>query len=284
MRQITNISLDISIPQLIVVHEKQGDSGRWVYATLLDHGTEYSIPANTYGVVRVRKPDGTGCVYDSDEHGSAVIISGSTVQVCLVDQALTAPGRALCSVGLYNSQAERITAFNFSLDIERDPVADAVVVSSDYYNILTAQIAWVETMYESIRGLTASAVSIGAGQEATATVTGGDGVPFNIAFGIPRGAAGLQTSFIKYSDKAVSQSDFVSDSTYPEYPFKARVPLSAAVTASMTAFVVLGVADQESGVFCPGATLYAGGVEIYATRPQALTIPTILIVDAEVGA
>ena len=283
MKQVTNVTVDISNPQILIVHEKQNDSNRWIYATITDNRQAFTIPANTYGIVRVGKPDGNACVYDSDSEGSAIIISGSTVQIKLVDQALTAPGIAVISVGLFNRSSEKITAFNFKLDIEKDAVTDQEIQSTSYYNILTAQIAHVIQMYEDTQGLTASATSVGASQSASATVTGGSGTPLNIAFRIPRGPAGLTTNFIAYTNKTLSSTDFVADQTYVFYPYKAQLPLSSAVTSSMTAIVIFNADDAISGIFAPECDVYNGGIWIYATSPKSVTIPTILAIEATVG-
>ena len=284
MNQITNITIDISAPRIIIIHEKQNDSGRWIYATITDNGINYSLPSGSVGLVRIAKPDGTACVYDSDEHGEAVIVSGNTIRVKLVDQALTASGIAEVTVGIYNSSSERITAFNFKLDIERDAVTDQTVVSSDYYNILSQQIGQVLQAKEDLEEMTVTASSLPAGSSATVHVTGGHGDPYNFAFGIPRGNNGLSTHFIAFSDISVSPSMWAADTEYPDYPYKATVPISDAVLEDMVPFIVLDSQNAISSCISPVVETYNGGIYLwgYSNTIEA-TIKTLLIVAAERG-
>ena len=139
MQQITYITVDVgrvdSLPPIIPA--KQGDTGRYIHATVNDKGVPFTLSA-AIAVARIRKPDGTACVYDE-----GIAISGGVVIFPLVAQALTAAGRARGEISLYTSAADRITTFDFWVDIEKNAVADAEIVSSDYYNILTAQIAQI---------------------------------------------------------------------------------------------------------------------------------------------
>ena len=143
MEAISEIAVDLLRPGMpVIVHAKQNDSAtRYIYATLTQNGAPYEIPAGTIGTMRVRKPDGTACFYDSTETAQAVSISGNVVQCLLVDQALTAAGKAECEVNLYNSEGEKLTSFTFALFIQASVLDDAEVVSSSYYNILTQKIA-----------------------------------------------------------------------------------------------------------------------------------------------
>lgn len=143
MEAISEIAVDLLRPGMpVIVHAKQNDSAtRYLYVTLTQNGAPYEIPAGTIGTMRVRKPDGTACFYDSTETAQAVSISGNVVQCLLVDQALTAAGKAECEVNLYNSGGEKLTSFTFALLIQASVLDDAEIVSSDYYNILTQKIA-----------------------------------------------------------------------------------------------------------------------------------------------
>lgn len=143
MNAITEIAVDLLRPGMpVIVHAKQNDSAtRYLYVTLTQNGAPYEIPAGTIGTMRVRKPDGTACFYDSTETAQAVSISGNVVQCLLVDQALTAAGKAECEVNLYNSEGEKLTSFTFALLIQASVLDDAEIVSSSYYNILTQKIA-----------------------------------------------------------------------------------------------------------------------------------------------
>ena len=139
MQQITYITVDVgrvdSLPPIIPA--KQGDTGRYVQATVTDKGVPFT-PDGATAVARIRKPDGTACVYDE-----GISISGGVVIFPLVDQALTAAGRARGEISLYTSAADRITTFDFWVDIEKNAVADAEIVSTDYFSALTRTAAQI---------------------------------------------------------------------------------------------------------------------------------------------
>ena len=148
MQQTTYITIDVgrvnSLPS--IVPAKQGDTGRVIQATVTDKGTAFDMTGAT-AIARIHKPDGTNCLYDE-----GITVEGNVVTVPLVDQALTAHGRAKGEINLYTSDADRITTFDFWIDIEKSTVADGEIVSSDYYNALTqtaAQILATNTIYVS---------------------------------------------------------------------------------------------------------------------------------------
>ena len=82
---------------------------------------------------------------------------------------------------------------------------------------------------------------------------------------------------LQFSNVPVSAVDFVSDTTYQDFPYRAGVALSG-VIESMIPEIVLSVEDATSGNFAPVAESYNGGVYLYATSaPESdITIPTII--------
>ena len=72
-------------------------------------------------------------------------------------------------------------------------------------------------------------------------------------------------------------SNFVADTTYEDYPFRATVPL-VGVIESMIPEVIFSLADATSGLFAPIAESFNGGVYLYATdAPEAsVTVPVII--------
>lgn len=136
--------LDPGAPQ--VIHAVQDDSNsRSVSFSLYAGGTQWVVPDGTLVMVRVRKPDGKVCAYDTlpDDKTPATTINGNVVTVALVPQAFTAPGNALVQIKLYDSSETSIATFAVVLHIARNVVSDAEIVSTDYYSILTRQIAEV---------------------------------------------------------------------------------------------------------------------------------------------
>ena len=82
---------------------------------------------------------------------------------------------------------------------------------------------------------------------------------------------------LQFSNVSVSAVDFVSDTTYQDFPYRAGVALSG-VIESMIPEIVLSVEDATSGNFAPVAESYNGRVYLYATSaPESdITIPTII--------
>lgn len=82
---------------------------------------------------------------------------------------------------------------------------------------------------------------------------------------------------LQFSNVSVSAVDFVSDTTYQDFPYRAGVALSG-VIESMIPEIVLSVEDATSGNFAPVAESYNGGVYLYATSAPEydITIPTII--------
>lgn len=74
-----------------------------------------------------------------------------------------------------------------------------------------------------------------------------------------------------FGPQTVASSAWTSDSTYPDYPYRASVPLSG-VTANHAVFVNFSNNDSLSGKLAPVADSYAGGVYIYATEALAETV------------
>lgn len=82
---------------------------------------------------------------------------------------------------------------------------------------------------------------------------------------------------LQFNNTSVPASDFVADSTYEDYGFRASVSLSG-VTGTMIPEVVFSLADAVSGIFAPIAESYNGGVYLYASDvpESAITIPVII--------
>ena len=83
---------------------------------------------------------------------------------------------------------------------------------------------------------------------------------------------------LQFSNVSVSKGDFVSDTTYQDFPYRASIALSGAIK-SMIPEVVLSVDDALSGDYAPVAESYNGGVYLYAGSPPDtdITIPTIIM-------
>ena len=125
-----------------IVYAKQNDrQTRFVAVSLYENGQPFEPPDGVLAEFRAKKPDGTACFYDVNEDGEpAIVIEGSVVTAELAEQVLTAAGKVYAEINLYSSAGEKLTTFSFVIIVEPSVLTDAEIVSSDYYNILSAQI------------------------------------------------------------------------------------------------------------------------------------------------
>lgn len=124
----------------------QGDANsRTIVATLWDGATPYSVPANAAVMVRFRKPDGTGGLYDATEAGTAVTASGNTVTAPVATQMLAVAGVVQAEIDIYGTgsgkAADRLATFRFAVEVAPSVYPDAQIISSDYFNIVADDIA-----------------------------------------------------------------------------------------------------------------------------------------------
>lgn len=138
-----NLSADGIPPRLFM---PQGDANsRTIIATLWDGATPYNVPANAAVMVRFRKPDGTGGLYDATEAGTAVTASGNTVTAPVATQMLAVAGVVQAEIDIYGTgsgkAADRLATFRFAVEVTPSVYPDAQIISSDYYNIVADDIA-----------------------------------------------------------------------------------------------------------------------------------------------
>lgn len=134
--------LDPGAPQII--HAVQDDSNsRKIAFSIYAGGAQWAVPDGTLVTVRYKKPDGTAGFYDTMPDGStpAATIDGNVVTVALVPQAITVCGNVPVQIKLYDSVGTSIATFAVVMHVSANVVSDAEIVSSDYYSILTKQLA-----------------------------------------------------------------------------------------------------------------------------------------------
>ena len=142
----TAVTLNMQLPNIAAVTwAVQGDQlGRQLRCTLVDGSTPWNPQSGYHAVIRYFKPDGTNGVYDVDEHGDpAVTWSGNVAMVTLAQQAMTVAGTVIMQLEFYDSNDARVTAFGWAMNVQPSAVTDTEFLSTDYYNILTLQIAGV---------------------------------------------------------------------------------------------------------------------------------------------
>lgn len=174
-----NLSAD-AIPGRL--HMVQGDANsRTIVATLWDGAQLYSIPAGAAIMVRFRKPDGTGGLYDATESGSKVSYVGSIVTAPVATQMLAVTGDVFAEIDIFGSssgaEAERLATFCFIVEVSPCVFPDAEIISSDYYNILAADIAGAKAAADLAKNYAAAAK-----QSADSAATSVEGaVKYNVA-------------------------------------------------------------------------------------------------------
>ena len=132
MYNVQTINLDMSLrdpaPRVVA---KQGDAGsRKITIKLYDNGIPANINnqiapsgAEQKGVVRFRKPDGTGGIYDKTEDNlPACILGGDNITVRLAEQVLTCPGDVVADVAIICDNTV-ISTFNFVVHVQAAPMA-----------------------------------------------------------------------------------------------------------------------------------------------------------------
>lgn len=142
------IKLDLQQQSILTpLKAKQNDRySRFFKVVLLDGSTAFSIHPGATLTVRYISPSGSGWYdtiteIDNTTKHSAFAISGNEVTVELAEATLTKPGNGMLCLQIYTATGYRIGTWNIPLEIEADPLADSTIAASDYYNVLTAQVA-----------------------------------------------------------------------------------------------------------------------------------------------
>lgn len=194
MQALSYLNLNMAAPNAaLVCYAVQNDRlSRYVIADLADGEAALVPESGTLYAIRYCKPDGTGGFYDTLEDGTpAVTANGSRLTIGYAQQVLTVPGDVYVQLQLLNGSGKVLTSFAWTLRVFENVWSDNQIESSDYYSILSEQIAAVLDAAENLTGMTASATSLPAGSAPTARVTGGSGGnPYNLELGIPAGATG----------------------------------------------------------------------------------------------
>lgn len=174
VKQAVQLSITLNgVPPTL--HMVQGDANsRTIVATLWDGTQLYSIPAGAAIMVRFRKPDGTGGLYDATESGNKVSYAGSIVTAPVATQMLTVAGDVFAEIDIFGSSsgeaAERLATFHFVVEVAPCVLPDAQIISSDYYNILAADIAGAKAAADQAKGYAAAAK--GSADSAATSVEG----------------------------------------------------------------------------------------------------------------
>lgn len=201
MTSTTYITLNLQSPNTAVtVNAKQNDRlSRYISAALYDGSVAFVPPVGASAAIRYKKPDGTGGFYDADEDANpAIVITGSTALLTLAEQCTTVPGDVYMELNFYTAAGDKLTSFTWLLKVEQSVLTDATIVSSDYYNVLTAAIAtaleYRDAAAASATAAAASATSAeywaGVAQNLTAGIKGYFATPAALTAAYPTGENG----------------------------------------------------------------------------------------------
>ena len=210
-----NLSTDIASPTL---HMAQGDANsRTIVATLYDGSQPFTIPAGSVCMVRFGKPDGTGGLYDHTESGSAVTYLDNVVTAPVASQMLSVSGIVKAEIDVYkssgsNESAIKLASFYFLVDVHKSAYSDDTIISSDYYNIVAAQIA----------------AAIEAGEKADAAITAA-----NNAIQAANTAVAAKDTAVSARDDAVSAKDTAANAA--ESALNAKSAAESAKTSAENA-------------------------------------------------
>lgn len=201
MEIVTDLILNLKKPNInTIAHAKQGDKlTRWINADLMDGDSAWTVPNDTNALIRFRKPDGKGGLYDKTEDGNpAIEFTGSKAKICLAEQTMTCPGPVLMELNLYNTDGEILSSFHFVLEVEESTFPDDELLSDDYFNVISEEFIALLNRVDAVAGLTATAQDIPEGQTTHVTVEGGTGTddPYVFTFYIQKGQAGTSAKMV----------------------------------------------------------------------------------------
>lgn len=276
MESLAYITLDMQAPALaVVVYAKQNDRlSRKIVAQLADGSAIWSVPGTASGVIRYHKPDGTGGYYDVDEDANpAVVVSGSIVTLTIAEQALTVPGDVFIELNFYDTAGAKLTAFAWVLRVQASVLEDTTIVSSDYYNVLTAQIASALQAAEDAEAAAASAAATIAGAlryDIAQTLTESQQTQAQTNLGAIAVPAVIENATLYVDD---STGDDTNDGTQAA-PLKT---ISAAVGIAQTALqsrarITISIA---AGTYAERVRIQSMGPEIELSMDGATTISCI---------
>lgn len=260
------LSLNVSSASVPpTLHMKQWDSNsRSIVAALFSGASPFNIPSGSSVMVRFRKPDGTGGLYDATESGAPVVFAGNTVTAPVAAQMLSVPGVVVAQIEVYSSATEeslayRLASFCFFVDVEKSAYPDDTIISSDYYNILSESIQ---------QALQYSQSSQSAAKDAEAWAVG------------QRGGVDVPSTDPAYNNSAKYWAQNVGTVNLASSRVTGTLPLSKGGTGATTAAAArtklgLGTLATKSAVGLDGSDV-TGTLQVSKGGTGATTIAGIL--------
>lgn len=258
--------LDPSAPQII--HAVQDDSNsRKIAFSIYAGGAQWDVPDGTLVTVRYKKPDGTAGFYDTLPDGStpATTIDGNVVTVVLVPQAFTVRGNVPVQIKLYDSAGASIATFAVVMHVSANVVSDAEIVSSNYYSVLTKQIADALAAASGIEGNVTAAQA--AAEQAASSASA--------AAGSAKAAAGSASTASTAADQAQTAAANADQSET-----NAANSASDAEDAKTAAETAAGSASDDATAAANAKT----AAETAATNAENAVTPVLAILSSGAGA
>lgn len=153
MQSTTTLELNLQYPNhATTMYAVQNDRlSRKISAVLADGATAWTPPTGSLAIVRFIKPDGTMGFYDTDENDDpAVTWTENVATITLAEQVLTVAGDVWCQVNFYNAGEERLSTFKWKIVVQENVIDDETIESTDYFNILTTEIAEILSVIENL--------------------------------------------------------------------------------------------------------------------------------------
>ena len=276
MQSTTNITLDLQQPNVAVTADaKQNDlMSRVIVAQLKDGSAEWTVPGGASAFIRYKKPDGTGGFYDTMEDNTtpAYSVSGSTITFILCEQMTTVPGSVYVEINFYTG-TEKLTSFCFLLRVQASVLDDATIVSSDYYNVMTATLAQ----------MAAIAANLPVPSTSTPLADSGSGV-IGSAVGYARGDHQHPLNVPGSGTPAsLGTADNGSASTYARSDHVHAMPSSSDVGAVPAADVQYKIYDSvtDVGLDSGSATISGAWAALRAAAPAMLVCPSSNFASAQ---
>lgn len=251
MQSTTSLTLNLQLPNCAVtMYAVQNDrKTRMVQATLFDGDTAWTPPAGSVAMVRFVKSDGTTGFYEVDEDGNtAVTWSGNVATIRLAEQALTVAGDVYCQVNFYNASEERLSTFSWLIKVQKCVVEDSTIISTDYFNILSQEIAEILEIYADLpTPSTATPLVDGTGSAGTSNAySRGDHVhPLPSLAAIGFGYATCNTAESTTAKEATLAGFNLREGAMPTIKFTYAVPANSKLningTGSKSIFISAGM-------------------------------------------
>lgn len=221
INQTVDLNLSASVVPPVLNMAQYDANSRTIVATLWDGASGFTIPAGAVVMVRFGKPDGTGGLYDKTEAGTAITYNGNVVTAPVATQMLSVAGKVQADIEIYQTGATaqaavKLATFCFVVNVEKVAFPDAKIISSDYYNIISAGISEFKTAQEQI------IASQAALEEVAKSITGK----------VESAQQAAQTATEKASAAATSAQNAANSKTAAE---SAKTAAENAKTAAQTA-------------------------------------------------